>query len=155
MASLGSALNPPVGAVDTESKSGMDLRHIARETTKVLASYLTYQAVRTVNAQLRETNPGLSIWLTQFSANANLQDGEAYIKRLLQANAELAFRVMTVRQVLAQDIAEFLPEMVNEQIAQANIDHRCRHLEQITQFDRSSRSPGADGARSPDSIEPD
>lgn len=133
----------------------MDLRHIARETTKVLASYLTYQAVRTVNAQLRETNPGLSIWLTQFSANASLQDGEAYITKLLSANAELAFRVMTVRQVLAQDIAEFLPEMVNEQIAQANVDHRRRHLEQITQLDLSSRSPDSDGTRSPNSVESD
>lgn len=117
----------------------MDLRQIAKETATVLSSYLTYQAVRTINAQLRETNPALSIWFNQFSTTTTIQDGEAYLQSLLQVNPELAFRVMTVRQHLAEDVLEFLPEMVNDKIQQANIDHRRRHLERITQLDVSNR----------------
>lgn len=118
----------------------MDLRQIAKETATVLSSYLTYQAVRTINAQLRETNPALSIWFNQFSTTTSIQDGEAYLQSLLQVNPELAFRVMTVRQHLAEDVLEFLPDMVKDTIQQANIDHRRGHLERITQLDMPSRT---------------
>jgi hypothetical protein len=35
----------------------MDIKQIAKDTTKTLVSYLTYQALRTVLAQLDETDP--------------------------------------------------------------------------------------------------
>ena len=76
----------------------MDIKKVAKDTAKVLTSYLTYQAVRTVTAQLRETNPPLAIWLSGFSSTGKIQDGEAYLQELFQENKELAFRVMTVRE---------------------------------------------------------
>ena len=78
----------------------MDLKQIAKDTAKVLVSYLTYQAVRVVVAQLRETNPVLAIWLNGFSSTGKIQDGEAYLQELLQENQELALRIMTVREHL-------------------------------------------------------
>jgi len=45
----------------------MDLKQVARDTAKTLISYLTYQAVRTVLAQLSKTNPPLAFWLHGFS----------------------------------------------------------------------------------------
>ena len=44
---------------------------------------------------------------------------------------------MTVREHLAQNVTEFLPEMVCTGIAQANMEHRRQHLERITQLDVS------------------
>jgi len=110
----------------------MDLKQIAKDTAKVLTSYLTYQALRTVLAQLTETNPPLAIWLNDFSASHSIQDGEAYLEALLQAESETALRIMTVRQHLAEEIAEFLPEMVQTNIQSSNIAHRRQHLEKLT-----------------------
>ncbi len=112
----------------------MNVKAIASATAKTLISYLTYQAMRTVHSQLSETDPPRALWLAQFSSMEKMQDGEAYLKELLQANPELAFRMMTVREHLAVEIGEYLPEMMQTGIQQANMQHRRNHLEHITQF---------------------
>ena len=118
----------------------MDIKKVAKDTAKVLTSYLTYQAVRTVTNQLRETNPPLGIWLSSFSSTGKIQDGEAYLQELLQENQELAFRVMTVRQHLPEEVADYLPEMVRSSIQKANIEHRRGYLEKITQLEMADPS---------------
>ena len=115
----------------------MDLKQVAKDTAKVLASYLTYQSVRIVLAQLSETNPAQAIWLNEFSTKGKLQDGEVYIHELLRENQDLGFRIMTVREYLAHDVTEFLPEMVCTGIQQSNMEHRREHLERITQLNWS------------------
>ncbi len=112
----------------------MDLKRVAKDTAKTLSSYLTYQALRIVMEQLRETDPPQSLWLHGFSSNISVQDGEAYIQALLQEKQELAFRIMTVRQYLADEVADFLPEMVRTSIQQSNMEHQRQHLERITQL---------------------
>jgi hypothetical protein len=122
----------------------MDLKQIAKDTAKTLSSYLTYQAVRTVMAQISETNPPLALWLHRFSATDKIQDGEAYIKSLFQEKPELALRIIIVREHLAQEVVDFLPEMVRTGIQQANMEHRKQHLERITQLDISNPSPNSE-----------
>ena len=112
----------------------MDLKQVAKDTAKVLQSYLTYQALRAIVAQLSETNPAKAYWLQSFSSQAKLQDGEAYLNELLAAEPEMGFRLMTVREHLAAEVADFLPEMVVTGIQQANMEHRRRQLERLTQF---------------------
>jgi hypothetical protein len=112
----------------------MDTKQIAKDTGKVLTSYLTYQAVRVVMHQLRELDPPCGYWFNAFANRHNLQDGEAFITALLEERADLAIRVMTLRQHLADEIAEFLPEMLTSGIQQANMNHRRTHLERITQI---------------------
>ncbi|MBD2301746.1 chaperonin family protein RbcX [Nostoc sp. FACHB-87] len=118
----------------------MNLKQIAKDTARTLQSYLTYQALRTVLAQLGETNPPLAIWLHNFSAG-KVQDGEAYIKQLFQEKPDLALRIMTVREHIAEEVVEFLPEMVRTGIQQANTEQRRQHLERITQLSLSNPSP--------------
>ncbi|MBF2017319.1 MAG: chaperonin family protein RbcX [Rivularia sp. T60_A2020_040] len=118
----------------------MDIKQIAKDTAKMLQSYLTYQAVRTVSAQINETNPYVAAWLHRFSTKEKIQDGEAYIEELFREKPELALRIMTVRQHLAEEVTEFLPEMVSTGIVQANMEHRRQHLERITQLDLSNSS---------------
>jgi len=118
----------------------MDIKQIAKDTAKMLQSYLTYQAVRTVSAQINETNPYVAAWLHRFSTKEKIQDGEAYIEQLFREKPELALRIMTVRQHLAEEVTEFLPEMVSTGIVQANMEHRRQHLERITQLDLSNPS---------------
>jgi len=118
----------------------MDIKKVAKDTAKVLTSYLTYQAVRTITNQLRETNPPLGIWLSSFSSTGKIQDGEAYLQELLQENKELAFRVMTVREHLAEQVADYLPEMVHSSIQKANMEHRRGYLEKITQLEMADPS---------------
>lgn len=112
----------------------MDLKQVAKDTAKVLSSYLTYQAVRIVVTQLSETNPPLAMWLNGFSSTGKVQNGEAYLQELLRENQELAFRIMTVREHIATEVTDFLPEMARTGIAQANMEHRRQHLERITQL---------------------
>jgi hypothetical protein len=114
----------------------MDLKQIAKDTVKTLSSYLTYQAVRTVLTQLGETNPPLAFWLHNFSAD-KIQDGEAYIQSLFREKPDLALRIMTVREHIANEVSEFLPEMIRTGIQQANTEHRRQHLERITQLNMS------------------
>lgn len=139
----------------------MDLKRIAKDTAQVLTSYLTYQAVRTVLDQLRETNLPRHRWLHEFSSREKLQDGEAYIKSLFQEAPDLALRVMTVRLHVAEAVSEFLPEMVTTQIQQANMEHRKKHLEKITQMtsaelaasvDKSTKEGNLDTSEDPPSL---
>ena len=124
----------------------MDLKRIAKDTAKTLTSYLTYQAVRVVLGQLRETNLPRSYWFNEFASRDKLQDGEAFIASLMKEQADLALRVMTVRQHLAEEVTEFLPEMVLTGIQQANIEHRKRHLERITQMSSEDLQREADAS---------
>ncbi|MEH2351746.1 MULTISPECIES: RuBisCO chaperone RbcX [unclassified Nostoc] len=110
----------------------MNLKQIAKDTAKTLQSYLTYQALRTVLAQLGETNPPLELWLHNFSSG-KIQNGESFLEQLLREKPDLALRIMTVREHIAEEIAEFLPEMVRTGIQQANMEQRRQHLERITQ----------------------
>ncbi len=122
----------------------MDLKQIAKDTAKTLQSYLTYQAVRTVLAQISETNPPLALWLHRFSSTDKIQDGEAYIQNLFREKPDLALRIMTVREHLAQEVADLLPEMVRTGIQQANVEHRRQHLERLTQLDLHNPSPNSE-----------
>ncbi|MBT9311026.1 RuBisCO chaperone RbcX [Leptothoe kymatousa] len=122
----------------------MDLKRIAKDTAKTLTSYLTYQAVRVVMGQLKETDLPRSYWFNDFATRVNLQDGEAFIASLMQEQADLALRVMTVRQHLAEEVTEFLPEMVTTGIQQANIEHRKQHLERMTQMSSEELQGKAD-----------
>ena len=112
----------------------MDLKRIAKDTAKVLTSYLTYQAVRIVLGQLLEANTPLFHKLNEFASREKIQDGEAFISELFKEQPELALRIMTVRQHIAEEVTEFLPEMVTTNIQQANIEHRKKHLEKMTQM---------------------
>nr|AVV62432.1 chaperonin-like protein [Sherwoodiella mauiensis HA4860-CV1] len=127
----------------------MDIKQIAKDTAKTLSSYLTYQAMRTVLAQLHETNPPLALWLHQFSATNRIQNGELYIEELFRENPDLALRIMTIRELLAEEVTEYLPEMVKMEIQRANMQHRRQHLERITQFSLSD--PATESELSPDS----
>ncbi len=118
----------------------MDIKQIAKDTAKMLQSYLTYQAVRTVSAQINETNPYVAAWLHRFSTKERIQNGEVYIEQLFLEKPELALRIMTVRQHLVEEVSEFLPEMLSTGITQANMEHRRQHLERITQLDLSNPS---------------
>lgn len=129
----------------------MDLKQAAKDTAKVLTSYLTFQAVKTVLNQLKETNPSRAYWLNTFSSKEALQDGEVYLTALLQEDAELAIRIMTVRQIIADEICEFLPEMVITGIQQANMDHSRRHLERITQMGSAELNADSEVGHPPDS----
>jgi hypothetical protein len=115
----------------------MNLKQIAKDTAKTLQSYLTYQALRTVLAQLDETNPPLAMWLHNFSAG-KVQDGEVYIDQLCREKPDLALRIMTVREHIAVEVSEFLPEMVRTGIQQANMEQRRQHLERLTQLSNPS-----------------
>lgn len=111
----------------------MNYKQVAKDTAKVLQSYLTYQAVRTIINQLQETNPGQAIWLSQYSDRTKVQDSENYINDLMIENKELVLRILAVRKDLAEQVLEFLPEMVMTGITQANTEHRRYLLERLTQ----------------------
>ncbi|MBO9999682.1 MAG: chaperonin family protein RbcX [Cyanobacteria bacterium SID2] len=108
-------------------------KKVANDTAKVLQSYLTYQAVRTIIDQLTETNPSQAIWLRQQSAENRIQDGEAFLQSLMQDNKELVLRILTVREHLAEAVLDFLPEMVRSNIGKSNTDCRRQILERLTQ----------------------
>lgn len=112
----------------------MDQKRVAKDTAQVLISYLTYQAAKLVVTQLYETNPGLGIWLSEFSSTDRIQDGEFYLEALMQENRELALRLLTVREHLAEEVVEFLPEMVKTGIQESNVEHRRQLLERMTQM---------------------
>ncbi|HIK38645.1 MAG: chaperonin family protein RbcX [Geminocystis sp.] len=111
----------------------MYYKNIAKDTARVLQSYLTYQAVKIIISQLSETNPQQAMWLSQYSDRTKVQDGESYLSQLLGENKELVLRILTVREDIANHILEFLPEMVKTNILQSNIEHRRRLLESLTQ----------------------
>jgi hypothetical protein len=109
----------------------MDIKQVAKATTKTLISYLTYEAMRIVAMQLDQTNPPLAHWLRGFSSTGKLQDGDAYLQEMLQVKQEIAFRLMTVRQHLAQEISDFLPEMLRSGMEESNTKLRCAHLDRL------------------------
>ena len=113
----------------------MDLKQIAKDTNKTLISYLTYQALRVVLAQLDETEPKRAYWLRQFSYRVSIQDGEAFLQSLFHEEQRLAFRLLTVREHIADQIADFLPEMLRTGIQQVNLQQRTQQLERMTQVD--------------------
>jgi len=107
-------------------------KQVANNTAQVLQNYLTYQAVKTIIEQLTETNPAQAIWLTHFSDGKKLQNGETYLESLMDENKELVLRILTVRQDLAEQVLEFIPEMVKVGIDKSNIEHRRHLLERLT-----------------------
>lgn len=126
----------------------MDLKQAAKDTAKVLTSYLTFQAVKTVLSQLKETNPAQAYWLNTFSTKEALQDGETYLTALMAEKPDMAMRIMTVRQHIAEEICEFLPEMVIANLQQANMEHRRQHLERLSQLGDAERTVAAEQIRS-------
>jgi len=119
----------------------MSLKKVAQDTAKVLQSYLTYQAVQTIIDQLSQTNPGLAIWLSDYSDRQKVQNSEMYLEGLMSENKELLLRILTVREHLAKEVLEFLPEMVTTQIMKSNIEHRRHLLERLTQTQTDKPSP--------------
>ena len=100
----------------------MNINQVVKSTARTLVSYLTYEAMRVVVDQLSETNPPLALWLRGFSSTGKLQDGEQYVQELLSVNQELAFRLMTVREHLAEQIADLLPEITLTEVKASNIN---------------------------------
>jgi hypothetical protein len=115
-------------------------KKIAQGTASVLQSYLTYQAVCVIIDQLSETNPTQAIWLRQYVSSHNIQQGEAFVSGLMTDNKELVLRILTVREHLAEEILEFLPDMVRAQMGQANMEHRRQLLERLTKSSSVSSS---------------
>ncbi|BFM39557.1 chaperonin family protein RbcX [Synechocystis sp. LKSZ1] len=110
----------------------MGTKQVAEATAKVLQSYLTYQAVKTILMELGETNPPQALWLNQYMATHGIQDGEAFLEELLNDNKELVLRILTVREVLADTVLDFLPGMVRQSIGHSNTEHRRHLLERLT-----------------------
>lgn len=122
----------------------MDLKQIAKDTTKTLISYMTYQALRVVIAQLDETEPKRAYWLRQFTHRVSIQDSEAYLQALFHEEQRLAFRILTVREHIAEEVADYLPEMLRTGIQQANMQQRTQQLERMTQVDPMAESEGVE-----------
>jgi hypothetical protein len=108
-------------------------KQVAAETAKVLQSYLTYQAVKTIIAQLSETNPPMALWLTEYSSGNKIQDGEAYIEGLMLDHKDLVMRILEVRKYLAEQVLDFLPDMVRQNLETSGLDNRRQLLERLTQ----------------------
>lgn len=109
----------------------MDIKRSTKSTAKMLINFLTFEAVKTIAEQLEETDKLKALWFNQFSTRERLQNGELYIKDLFEVHQEMAFRVMTVREHLANEILEFLPEMTRTGIQQSNMQLRRQHFEKI------------------------
>jgi superfamily I DNA and RNA helicase len=118
----------------------MSYKQVAKDTAKILESYLTYQAVKTIINQLSETNPAQAIWLSQYSDRQKVQNSDIYLEGLISENKELMLRILTVREDLAKQVLEFLPEMVSTGISKSNMEHRRHLLERLTQTSTSSPS---------------
>ena len=123
-------------------------KKVVQDTAQVLQSYLTYQAVRTIINQLSETNPTQAIWLSHYSDRTKVQDSEAYLEGLMLENKELVLRIMTVRKDLAEQVLEFLPEMVLTGIEQSNLERRRQLLERLTQSQPQIPTPETDNSES-------
>ena len=119
----------------------MDLKKIANDTTKTLVSYLTYQAVKVVYEQLDEMEPKRAYWLHQFASSESIKDGDRFIEALFRERPDLAFRILTVREALTDSIAEFLPDMLRQQMSQSNLKQRSQQLERMTQVSTEGNHP--------------
>jgi len=109
----------------------MDIKRSTKSTANMLINFLTFEAVKTIAEQLQETDRLKALWFNQFSTRERLQNGELYIRDLFEVHQEMAFRVMTVREHLANEILEFLPEMTRTGIQQSNMQLRRQHFERI------------------------
>ena len=109
----------------------MDIKRSTKSTANMLINFLTFEAVKTIAEQLEETDKLKALWFNQFSTKQRLQNGELYIKDLFGVNQEMAFRVMTVREHLANEILDFIPEMTRTGIQQSNMQLRRQHFEKI------------------------
>ncbi|PZO42168.1 MAG: hypothetical protein DCF19_07955 [Pseudanabaena frigida] len=109
----------------------MDIKRSTKSTANMLINFLTFEAVKTIGEQLQETDKLKALWFNQFSTRERLQNGELYIKDLFAVHQEMAFRVMTVREHLANEILDFLPEMTRTGIQQSNMQLRRQHFEHI------------------------
>nr|BBO60676.1 RbcX [Pseudanabaena sp. Ak1315] len=109
----------------------MDIKRSTKSISSMLINFLTYEAVKTVHEQLLETDRLKALWFNQFSTREKIQNGELYIKELLEVHQDLAFRIMTVREHLANEILDFIPEMTRTGIQQSNMQLRCQHLDRI------------------------
>jgi hypothetical protein len=109
----------------------MDIKRSTKSTANMLINFLTFEAVKTIAEQLQETDRLKALWFNQFSTRERLQNGELYIKDLFAVHQEMAFRVMTVREHLANEILDFLPEMTRTGIQQSNMQLRRQHFERI------------------------
>jgi vacuolar-type H+-ATPase subunit I/STV1 len=109
----------------------MDIKRSTKSISSMLINFLTYEAVKTVYEQLLETDRLKALWFNQFSTREKIQNGELYIKELLEVHQDLAFRVMTVRDHLASEVLDFIPEMTRSGIQQSNMQLRCQHLERM------------------------
>jgi hypothetical protein len=78
----------------------MDIKQVAKDTAKVLTSYFTYQALRTVLAQLSENDPPSGTVATFFFSRHSFKMEKLSFWRYFRKKQELAFRLMTVRQHL-------------------------------------------------------
>jgi len=112
----------------------MQPKDITKDTAKVVQNYLTYKAVMLVIDQLAETNPAEAIWLRQYSSGGKLRDAEQYLEEIMSEprGKELALRIMTVRDNMAEQTLEFIPEMVTSEIKKDNMTHRRSLLERLT-----------------------
>ena len=121
----------------------MQPKDIDKDTAKVVQNYLTYQAVKLIVAQLTETNPAEAIWLREYSSGGKLQDAEQYLDELILElqGKPLVMRIMAVRDDLAQQVMEYVPEIVTTSIKQANLEHRRHLLERLTQSSSEASNP--------------
>ena len=112
----------------------MQPKEIAKDTAKIVQNYLTYKAVMLIIEQLAETNPAEAIWLRQYSSGGKLRDAESYIEEIMSEprGKELAMRIMTVRNRMAEQTLEFIPEIVTSGIKKDNLIHRRHLLERLT-----------------------
>jgi hypothetical protein len=113
----------------------MNSKQVARDTAEMLQTYLTYQAVKLVLDQLTETNPSEAIWLREFNHQYPVKQESNFLQGLLRQNKELLLRILTVRVTIAEEIVEYLPEMVTSNIQQSNINYRRQLLERLTQLE--------------------
>lgn len=133
----------------------MDLKQIAKDTTNTLISYMTYQALRVVIAQLDETDPKRAYWLRQFTHQVSIQNSEPYLEALFREDQRLAFRLLTVREHIVEEMADYLPEMLRTGMQQANLQQRTQQLERMTQVDPTVRAISEDSlADRPDPLPP-
>ncbi|MCY7331854.1 MAG: chaperonin family protein RbcX [Pseudanabaena sp. CAN_BIN31] len=109
----------------------MDIKRSTKSISSMLINFLTYEAVKTVSEQLQETDRLKALWFNQFSTREKIQNGELYIKELLEVHQDLAFRIMTVREHLANEILDFLPEITRTGLQQSNMQLRCQHLDRL------------------------
>jgi hypothetical protein len=56
------------------------------------------------------------------------------LQALLAENQDLAFRIMTVREHLVEEIMDDLPEMMCHEIKHKNSQHRRQQLEKLSQL---------------------